>query len=54
MKKAAVGVALLVIAFVVGFTGAPGLAVATAADWLADQGTIELRGPVGDAVREAL
>jgi len=54
MRKAAVGVALLVFAFAIGVTGAPGLAVATAADWLADHGTIELRGPIGDAVREAL
>ena len=54
MRNLVLGVALLAVAFAVGFTGAPGKAVATAAGWLEDRGSIELRGPVGDAVREAL
>jgi hypothetical protein len=54
MRTVLIGVGLVAIAFLIGVTGAPGLALAAAAGWLEDTDRIELHGPVGDAVRQAL
>jgi hypothetical protein len=53
MRSVVIGFGLVGLAFLVGVTGAPGQALAAAAGWLEDHDRIELRGPVGDAVREA-
>lgn len=49
------GVAVLAAAgaFLVGFSGVPGAVVSQATGWLADAGTVDLEGPVGEAVRVA-
>jgi hypothetical protein len=55
MSRALVGIGVLVaIAFALGVSGAPGPAFGAAAGWLTDHGGMELEGPVGEAVREAL
>ncbi|MEQ1503190.1 MAG: hypothetical protein ABMB14_13215 [Myxococcota bacterium] len=54
MRNVLVVIGLVVAAFAVGSTGAPGRIAAAAAGWLSDNGTVELRGPVGDAIRQAL
>lgn len=47
--------ALVVLgAFLLGATGAPGQVAAAATDWLASNGHVRLVGPVGEAVREML
>jgi hypothetical protein len=38
----------------VGATGVPGKALAAVTMWLDTEGHVELRGPVGDAVKHAL
>jgi len=54
MSRALVGLGVLVaVAFGLGVSGAPGPALAAAADWLTTTQNVELEGPVGDAVREA-
>ncbi|MEZ4237808.1 MAG: hypothetical protein R3F59_17010 [Myxococcota bacterium] len=53
-RKLGLGLLVVVIAFAIGATGAPGKAAAVAAGWLADRGHVTLVGPVGEAVREAL
>jgi hypothetical protein len=40
-------------AFLAGFSGAPATVVVEAAAWLADAGTVDLEGPVGNAVKVA-
>jgi hypothetical protein len=45
---------VLVVAFLVGVSGAPGHVIAAAAGWLTSSGHVQLVGPVGEAVREAL
>lgn len=55
MSRALVGLGVLMaVAFALGVSGAPGPAFGAAADWLTTSGNVELEGPVGDAVREAL
>ena len=54
MRSVVIGVVLVGIAILVGITDAPGQALAAAAGWLEDTDRIELVGPVGDAVKEAL
>jgi hypothetical protein len=59
-RRANVALTLLVYAiviaaaFAVGSSGWPGRAAAAIGAWLADDDRVELSGPVGDAVREAL
>jgi len=54
MSRALVGWGVLVaLAFALGVSGAPGPALAAAADWLTTSRNVELEGPLGDAVREA-
>ena len=53
MRNAVIGLGLVGLAFLVGTTGAPGLAIAAATGWLENHDRIELVGPVGEAVREA-
>jgi hypothetical protein len=53
MSRALVGMGVLVaMAFALGVSGAPGPALAAAADWLTTSHHVELEGPLGDAVRE--
>lgn len=54
MRGILVGAVLVALAFGVGVTGAPGRVFSAAADWASDAGHLRLKGPVGDAVREAL
>lgn len=53
-KQVLIWAAVIVAAFLVGTSGAPGQAVAAAAGWLASNGHVKLVGPVGEAVREML
>lgn len=53
MRNAVIGLGLVGVAFLVGMTGAPGLAIAAAAGWLEDHDHVELQGPVGEAFEEA-
>ena len=54
MRALLVGLGIVVGAFAVGVSGLPGFAMSTAATWLQDNGRLELHGPVGDAVKQAL
>jgi hypothetical protein len=55
MARGLVVAALVVFAaFGVGVSGAPGVAFGAAADWLTTSGNVQLEGPVGEAVRDAL
>lgn len=54
MRALLIGAGIALTAFVIGISGLPGAVVSNAAGWLQDSGTIELRGPVGDAVKQAL
>ncbi len=45
---------LVALAFGLGASGLPGDAMAAAADWLVDSGRVELQGPIGEAVRQAM
>lgn len=53
MRTLAVGAIGIGLAFAVGVSGAPGLAVSAATGWLADTGRVDLDSPVGEAVRVA-
>ena len=55
MARGLVVAALVVMAaFGVGVSGAPGVAFGAAADWLTTSGNVHLEGPVGEAVRDAI
>ncbi|MCB9688686.1 MAG: hypothetical protein H6738_21250 [Alphaproteobacteria bacterium] len=54
MRAMLIGAGIALTAFVIGFSGLPGTVVSVGAAWLQDNGTIELQGPVGDAVKQAL
>lgn len=54
MRAMLLGVGIALVAFVVGISGLPGAVVSTTAVWLEDNGSLELHGPVGDAVKQAL
>ena len=55
MARGLVVVAVVfLLAFGLGVSGAPGAAFGAAADWLTTSGNVELTGPVGEAVRDAL
>ncbi len=54
MRGWMVGLGIALCGFALGMSGAPGHLVSSAATWLDETGTVELRGPVGDAVRESL
>ena len=54
MRKLGLLAVLVALAFGLGATGVPGDAVAVAADWLVESGRVELQGPVGEAVRQAI
>ncbi|MCA9493818.1 MAG: hypothetical protein KC621_28000 [Myxococcales bacterium] len=54
MRAMLIGAGIALTAFVIGISGVPGTLMSIGADWLQDNGTITLQGPVGDAVKQAL
>ena len=53
MRNLGVGLVVTGLAFLLGVSGVPGAFVSLTAVWLQDRGAVELRGPVGDAVKVA-
>jgi hypothetical protein len=53
MRELLIGGAVTALAFAVGISGAPSAVFSGATNWLEDHASLELEGPVGDAVRVA-
>ncbi len=54
MRGWLLGLGIALAGFALGSSGAPGLLVSSAAAWLESSGRVELGGPTGEAVRQAL
>lgn len=53
MRGWLVGLGIALCGFALGMSGAPGQVMSTAATWLDETGRVELRGPVGDVVKDS-